>query len=462
MHTITTSRQDRGSTMRTALFALIGATVALPLAMGSAVHAQAGSGAAAASAPAAQSTTDPRWQPWIGCWQSGDPAARTLTLRGSESESVCVVPARSGRGVEVVTVAAGRVVDREPLDATGERVPVTRDGCEGWERTAWSADGRRLFRRAEVSCEGGTSRVASMLMAITPDAEWLRVEGIEGNGQAVARAVRLHEAPTLAIGDSVTTVLPDTPPVPVRGMAALRSPRLMAGGRVSVDQVLEATRTVATPVVEAWLTELQQVFELDAKQLVRLSDAGLSPRVIDVLVALSHPEAFRVRAQPADDRLVASSGRWPGGMGAFGTGPMGMGPAMMGDPWTWDRLGFGLSPFGLGGLYGSRLYGNGFFGGMPWGNGWYVGQTPVLIETPSQAVRARVVNGAGYTRGTGSGGSANPRQSGGAGERSIFASPRGSSSGGGGSVGGSSSGSSGGSSGGGSTGRTARPRGGGA
>ncbi len=393
---------------------------------------------------------DARWRPFLGCWQSTDAAQRTLTLRGAETPTLCVVPAAEGHGVTLETRSAGTVVAREALEATGTDVPVVRDGCTGTERVAWATDGRRLLLRSAVTCDG-VARRGSALHAITPDGEWLRVEGAVVNGASVVRAVRYRAVPEPAGADTAPAV---------EGARRWLSPRAVAGAPVTVAGVLEAARAVDAPVVEAWLTELQQPFTLDARALVELADAGVSPRVLDVLVAVSHPERFRVRAAgaAADERLVAGGGGMAMPLGGLGSG------AFLSDPWLWDSWRFGMSPYGFlaNGMvpWGFNRFGP--YGPAGWGGGgWYLGQTPVVIApaTPSDRVPGRVVNGAGYTRGRGATG-ATPRGG-------LFDDPPRRSSGG--SAGGASVGGSGGSpggtsagGGGGSTGRTAKPRGGGA
>jgi hypothetical protein len=133
----------------------------------------------------------------------------------------------------------------------------------------------------------------------------------------------------------------------------------------------------------------------------------------------------------------------PGGMGAWGLG--------------WQ---YGLSPFDPWSLrYG---YGGGLSGGVfGYGNGYYYGNTPIIIVNRgdngtggSVAPQGRAVRGGGYTRASSGGGGSPPPPSvfGGSGSGSG-------SSGGSGSTGGSTGGSTSGASGGGDTGRTAKPRG---
>ena len=117
---------------------------------------------------------------------------------------------------------------------------------------------------------------------------------------------------------------------------------------------------------------------------------------------------------------------------------------------------YGLSPFDA---YSLRYGYGGLYSPFGFGNGYYLGNTPVIIVNRSDADPAapsnpgRAVRGGGYTRAR-SGGSSAPAPSvfGGSGSPGSGTSGSSGSSGSGG-------GSSGGGSGGGDTGRTAKPRG---
>ena len=101
---------------------------------------------------------DARWQPWIGCWSatSGNDRA-DISLSGHDTQRfVCVSPAATQNPAEVVitSIADGKVLSRETIDANGARVTKTVDDCPGWESAQWSADGQRLLLKSEFVCSG--------------------------------------------------------------------------------------------------------------------------------------------------------------------------------------------------------------------------------------------------------------------------------------------------------------------
>src|SRR5688500_6153926 len=114
---------------------------------------------------AAPPVTDPRWLPWIGCWA---PAAATTDVAAAlvATQRVCVMPAEGAIGVDVVSLVGGEIVSRVRVDANGERRPVSREGCEGWEIARWSDAGGRVYLRSELTCAGGIERSSTGVIAI--------------------------------------------------------------------------------------------------------------------------------------------------------------------------------------------------------------------------------------------------------------------------------------------------------
>ena len=97
------------------------------------------------------STLDARWQPWLGCWKAAAPHNAAISFSRSADPGpplVCVIPssAASARsGVQVVTIADGKIVARDTIDADGRSTSRSKDGCTGTESANWSANGHRLY-----------------------------------------------------------------------------------------------------------------------------------------------------------------------------------------------------------------------------------------------------------------------------------------------------------------------------
>ena len=389
---------------------------------------------ASAVAAGAQQTqlasTDGRWTPWVGCWQASSRDAVTQELAPNKSlPVVCVVPAPGNATVDLVTIDSGTAGKPERVDANGSRRAVDREGCTGWETAQFSADAKRIYVRSEHQCTGNRTRTSTGIMSISPNGEWLDVQGVKVDTHSGVRVVQYGRVPApVSLSADMKAALEGR-------QLATTTAVIAASDSVRIADVIDATRNVDPLVVQTWLAQRGQGFHMDAKRLTQLADAKVPSNVIDVMVALSYPQAFAINLAQADGR-VTPTGR----------------PAQVADADV-DRNGpivyMNWDPFYSNGYYGYNGYGyrNGYGYGYGYGGNWYGG--PVVIVRPSDTVnqpretRGRMVRGSGYTRPSSDGSSSgSPRSS---------TSGSGSSSSGGSSKGGSTS------SGGGET-RTAKPR----
>lgn len=385
----------------------------------------------------AQGATDSRWSAWIGCWVSGPLDASG----GSATRPVCIVPA-GGSAVDIVAIRDGSEVSRERIEADGSQHQSQRDGCTGWQSARWSGDARRVYLKSEHQCTAAGPRKSSGLIAMTPEGEWLDIVSVTtGEDQAGVRVIR-HRP----IFD------PSGLPAPVAMSLATASrsqmSRVQAGAPIAVTDIVEASHQISDAAVAAWLNDVRQRFDVDAKRLIELADAGVPDRVVDMMVGLAYPNAFSVPPSPTRLGALATDERDGGSVAAFDPG-CGFDFSLFGfggcSPYAYSP--FGYSPFAFGYLpYSSRFgYPGGFYPGGY--GGWY--DTPpvvVVIKPGDGTAHGQVVNGRGYSSGS-TGTTAAPP--------STTSSSSGSGSSGGG--GGSSSGGGGGGGGDGG-GRTAQPR----
>jgi uncharacterized membrane protein YgcG len=290
-------------------------------------------------------------------------------------------------------------------------VPKTIESCPGWESVTWSADGRRLLVRSEVRC-AQTAVKSSSIFGISSQGEWIEVRGALVGANSTVSVVRYSPA-----AFTLKRTAGEAQPFTLVGEVgvASRYARLAAGDRVDADAVLDVTKHVDSPVAEAWLNELQQGFELDARELVRIADAGMPPSVIDLMVALSNPKQFAVQRNAAagqgvrevrrgtfDERSIYGRSRRYGSVYDCGYGYLPTTYGYYGDPCYPGYYGYGV--------YG---YGSGYFGygyGYPYGygtyGGYYYGSRPLVIVPAGRYTdqpRGQAVKGAGYTRRDGGG-----------------------------------------------------------
>jgi hypothetical protein len=400
-----------------------------------------GSAVAAGAQETQLASTDTRWTPWVGCWQASSRDAVTMELAPNKAAPVvCFIPSAGSATVDLVTITGDKAAEPEHIDANGTRREVNRDGCKGWETAQFSPDAKRIYVHSEHLCTGNRTRTSTGIMSMTPNGEWLDVQGVKvdaHNGVRVAHYGRVPVPPPL--GGEYREKL--------EGMKlASNTAWIAASDSVKIADVIEASKQVDPLVAQTWLAQRGQGFNLDAKRLTQLADAKVPTNVIDVMIALSYPQTFAVNLAQADGQIVQTSGtpQVAADDEGYRNGPMVY--------LNWDPFYSSAYNYGYGYRYG--LYG--FGAGSPYGGNWYNGYPVVIVRpggnvnTPQEtSSRGRMVRGSGYTRGDGGA----PRGSSAGGSSAGGSSSSGSSSSGSASSGGSrSSGSSGGEQ------RTAKPR----
>jgi hypothetical protein len=333
-------------------------------------------GTIAVPARAQEAKPDARWLPYVGCWEP---------VEGAKSP-VCVVPVSgTAAAVDLITIAKGAVVTRERITANAEQTPAARADCSGWQSAAWSPHGQRVYLRSSGDCGKGDTRNGTGLIAMTANGEWLYVQGMTLNGQTGVRVERYREA-----GSDLELPSDIAAAVRLDVTTALRS-RTAAGAPLAIEDVIEASRQLDTPVLEAWLMERGEPFALNAKRLIQLADAKVPPRIIDVMVALSNPQYFALHGPRAAQRASAAALEYPGGRTIALTMPIDR-CSQYDMMYPYDMF-YSYSPY-------SSAYCSGL-GGYGYGYGWYNYPVSVVYTGPSGRSHGRVVNGQGYVAGSG-------------------------------------------------------------
>jgi uncharacterized membrane protein YgcG len=326
----------------------------------------------APSAAFAQAADD-RWAAWRGCWQLADesvadvsrlleetsPAGQAAANRGR----VCVAPSPDG-GATMTTLVDDKPVQTETIIPDGRSRPLTDTGCRGTQQAEWSALGPRIYARTEVACGDQPLRTISGFSAVVSGPMWLDVQLIESGGRKSMRVRRYRPI----VDRKAATTVQELGQVPL-------------GGKLSLADIKEAAAKVAPETLQAIVLELGTGgYDLNARQLIDLDDAGVPDSVIDLMVAMSFPKKFVV------EHSTPSSG--PGAFGDYAGlwGPFAMWPYYA-HPWYYSSY---YSPFGY--------YNWGYYD-----PGYYYPPGVVVINPPGgggvePSGNGRVVDGHGYTR----------------------------------------------------------------
>ena len=332
----------------------------------------------------AQELADPKWTPWIGCWElvmenARDAAARPnpsrRTLPSSTSSparpQICIEP--SGAGVTLTTKVAGQQAIQQTILADGREHPITDAECRGVQRAEWSSDNRKIYSRADLTCSNdkGDRRVSGFSI-LGSNGTWTDIQAIDISGQQTVRVRSYRRVSEKSqIGAGLTHATP-----------------------LTLDDVKDASGKVSPRALEAALVETGSSFDLSGKDLVALQDANVASSVTDLIVALSYPDRFVVEREARADLPPPSP---------FIDEPFFLGWAFGYPMWS-DLYGF-YSP--LYGPYAPYFY-SPFYAYLPWYYPpYYGGGGGVIIVDPGDpgggggqqpSGGGRAVDGRGYTR----------------------------------------------------------------
>ncbi len=329
------------------------------------------------------------WLPFMGCWTDVEaPVDAPLT---------CVVPAKGG--AEILTVASTGVVERQLLRADGVERPFDSGGCTGVQSAEASQGVARIYTQSTLRCEGGTARSTRGIITMVNPREWIDVRAltVEGGSTSWVKRYRLaaeHRVEAAALTEAERAEIEGA--LAERGLA-IETARVAASGPPSVEEIIDAHARTDAEAVRAWIAEQSQPIRLDADRLVRLADAGVSPEVIDVIVAVSYPERFALARQPdagmERDRRM-NDRRYDWDRYRFGSWYY--------DPFYYDPYYFGRSRFAS--RYGYGV--GGWYGGGWYNGGWSGGPSVIIVQPVEKDRQGRLVKGRGYVGGGSSGGTA--------------------------------------------------------
>ena len=362
----------------------------------------------------ARAQDGPRWRAWIGCWSAVAPASTTSSTAEQGSPILCVLPTQDADVVDIAAISDGKVVSRDRLDASGRAQAIDAGGCTGSTRASWSDDRRRVFLRSNVTCQGQASETSAILaMANGGGGEWIDVRSVTAGGNSEVRVARYRDAglPS-SIPSDIASALRD------REMS-VRSARIASTAPISSRDIIEASRAADPAIVEAWIMESGQRYDVDAGTLRQLADAGVPGRVTDALVSATRGRESDERYASSEERVVPVYDPWGYG-NVYRTVAY---PVMRYRPvdryapvgFSFSLFGFGYAPYGYAyapfGYYPYAYrpvvnlgFGFGFGYNRPYTRSYH---RPVVVVRPPdrprydepREARPRVVRDQGYTQG---------------------------------------------------------------
>ena len=227
-------------------------------------------------APSSSTTLDPRWAPWLGCWQAdvaalrSDPASVSVT---------CVVPLAGTSGVQQVSITRGAIVSRRRYVADGRPTSFDENGCSGTRTVEWALKSRRVYMRSNYKCNVGLVGTSSAVLSLTSNGDWLAVENVRAGQGSIEHVDHWYDAGIPAglpaeIANSLDA-----------NRLAISTARATAALALGVDDVLDALRYVEPATVQSWILASGQRFSLNGDEIATLTRANVPRGVLQAMVA---------------------------------------------------------------------------------------------------------------------------------------------------------------------------------
>lgn len=328
---------------------------------------------------------DVRWAPWLGCWRAEDDFSATGTR-------LCITP-ETITGVKMQNIVENVARTTETVIPDKVTRPVNDDSCRGTSRSEWSQNKQRLFRFTDVTCATEPPRKLAGVAFLLEGPILVDVQLADLSDNKSVRVRRFVRSGNQKLPDG--TFAPRSSDV--RGSAF--------GAPWTVDDVIEASGKLPADAVQAAISEANSGFRLDKTGLVAMDKAGVSPDVIDLMVALSYPKRFvveRATGPSSDAGFGDAFGWWDPFLS-----PM-MPFSMMGRD-CYSAYAYGPSYrcgayYGYGSMFGYLNPYSAYGYGGPYNGGWVVvdsgsSSIPPIVDTGNTgSAGGRVVNGRGYTQ----------------------------------------------------------------
>ncbi len=225
--------------------------------------------------------TDRRWLGWLGCWQNDpNPAAANRRSDTAPGAATCVIPVAGSSGVEMLTIARGKVVTRDRLDASAPPHSINGQGCQGSENMSWSSTEHRVFLRSDFTCTGGNRGTSLTVDAVSPEGEWLHVEEVRaGSGGAVITVD--HRSPA-----SISSLVSEeTASAIASEQRAITMARAAAATPITADEIIDAIQRLDAGVVKSWLAVSDESFNFTGQDLAKLARADVPSSVLQTIMA---------------------------------------------------------------------------------------------------------------------------------------------------------------------------------
>ena len=218
--------------------------------------------------------------PWTGVWSITD--SRSATVDPTQKSAVEIRPTSDSKGLEI-TRHSPRLADvSDTLIPDGTRQPVATQDCTGWRTTRWIPEGGLILESSEMTCKQTGAFATSTLKVMLAADQMAEILLVKSAGQPRVAVRRLTFEQDLA-------PTPDSPPV---WMAT--SARNKISAPWTLDTIIQLSKTIDTPLLEAAMIEKKVRPSLNSQSLKQIQGAKIPKEIIDLTVALAYPDQFHI------------------------------------------------------------------------------------------------------------------------------------------------------------------------
>ena len=212
--------------------------------------------------------------PWLGIWTAIDetPSSRTTVIE--------ISPGADGRGFEITTKDTDPPVS-ENIIPDGILRRIEFGNCTGSNTYKWEKEAGVLLGTSEIVCGEASYSIITLKMMTSADrmTDILAVKTADQTRLAVRRFAFERE-----FSSAVNFFL---------GQESMLL-RTTLAAPWDLDKIINLSQIVETSVLEAALIEKNLQVKLDAKSLRKMKSTGTPDSIIDLLVAMSNPDKFRI------------------------------------------------------------------------------------------------------------------------------------------------------------------------
>ena len=227
--------------------------------------------------------------PWLGTWTAIDetPAQTKAVLE--------IRPDADGIGLDIKTKDAEQPVG-EIIIPDGVSRPVESGACTGTRKYQWEKQTGIILGESKLVCQGEAAYNVFTLKMMT-----------SADGMADILVIKTPDQTRLAVRRfAFEKDLPSAGEFSSRQESMVLRTALAAPW--DIDKIINLSKTIETVVLEAALLEKNLQVKLDTKSLRKMKSTGTPDSIIDLLVAMSAPDKFKIEK---NDRIAVEAASSP-------------------------------------------------------------------------------------------------------------------------------------------------------